>query len=217
MPGLISVRTEVFAVVNGIIIPGKNRITTDGEVYYTEMVAGSALTTDFGAATAGLHLGSSATTTTVSDTDVNSEIQAGRKALTSGYPTYADDDADNRGAGASVYSWLYEYNRENLVASGIIEGAIVDDLLSPTKALCHFLFGARFGITPDDSIKLFVNHTVSYTGAVLSSVVDGETSEIIDPDGVITHGAYDSAGALSASWESRFPSFHRRNSWTDVT
>lgn len=218
MRALISVvKTNVFAVVNGRVIPGKNRITTDGETYYTELVAGGALTTDFGAAAAGLHLGSSDTVTTAADTDVNSEISLGRKAVSSGYPKYDDDDDDNRGAGASVYTWLYEFAREELVASGIIEGAIVDDRVTSTKALCHFLFAARFGLTPHASVKIFINHTVVSAGAVLTSVADGETTEIIDPDGVIIDGAYDSAGALQASWATRFPPFHRRNSWTDVT
>jgi hypothetical protein len=210
MPGLISVRTNVFAVVNGLVIPGKNRITTDGITYYAELVAGGGFTTDFGATSAGLHLGSSDALTTVSDTDVNSEIEAGRKAVSSGYPTYSDADADNRGSGSGVYSWLYDYSREQMVASGIIEGAIVDNLTVATKALCHFVFGARFGLTPDDAIKIFVNHTVA-------TLADGETTEVYDPDGAITHGAYDSAGSLVSSWVSRFPPFHKRNSWTDVT
>lgn len=208
MPGLISVRSSVVAVLNGCIIPGKNLITTLGELYYAELVAGGGFTTDF--SDGGLHLGTSNTLTTVSDTDVNSELISARRVVASGYPRYDDDDDDNRGAGADVYTWLYEYSRETFVASGIIEGAIVDDLAAPTKALCHFLFGARFPVIAEDALKLFINHTVS-------TVTDGETAAVIDPDGVIDTVAVDSEGAVSATWESRFPPFHRRNSWTDVT
>ncbi len=216
MPGLVSVRSQVIALLNGKRIPGKNLITTDGETFYTEMVAGGALSIDFGATTAGLHLGTSKTATTVADIDVNAEITAGRKAISSGYPKYDDDDDDNDGAGASVYTWLYEFSAGLFITSGLVEAAIVDSLTTPTAALCHILFGARFGLSENDDFKIFLNHTVDYTGAVLNSVADGETLAVIDPAGVITTHVYDAAGASAQEWKSKFPPFHKRTSWTDA-
>jgi len=117
-----------------IYIPGKNIITDAGDQYYAEGAVGSPSWT-----VAGMRLGTGTTAPTKADTDVTTFLTGSGKAIDTGYPTTNDSDTDNTG--------------------GIAEGAIVDNLTTPTKALTHFLFSAPFDKTSNDTLKVIVNHT----------------------------------------------------------
>lgn len=160
----IAITGKVLAVLQhpasgeGIVIPGANIVTNDGDTYYAQSAAGEAPTDDFDGASAGLRLGDNATTPTKSDTDVTNFLAGTGHAVDGTYPQTDDADADNTGAGVDIVTWRYSYATGEGNANGIAEGAIVDDITTPTAALTHFLFAASFNKTSSDTLKVFVNH-----------------------------------------------------------
>lgn len=154
---------NILAIRDGLegrfLFPGANIVTNDGDKYYAQMAAGEAPTNDFDAAAAGLRMGSSGTAPTKADTDVTTFLAGTGLTIDATYERTADPDADNTGSGVDVITWRYSYGTSQGNATGIQEGAIVDNFTTPTKALTHFLFGASFNKTASDTLKVFVNHT----------------------------------------------------------
>lgn len=154
-------KNNVVAVLrkNNNLIPcikyGKNIVTDVGDVYYAQLSAGETPTPT---SWAGFRLGTSTTPVTKADTDVNTEDSEGRKAVDVGYPTTNDSDPDNTGSGGDIVTWRVSYIKSEAIINDIAEGAIVDNLTTPTVALAHWLFSSTFSKTADDTLKVFVNH-----------------------------------------------------------
>lgn len=142
-------------------IPGINIVTNDGDVYYAQSIAAETPTDDFDGGSSGLRLGSASTTPVKTNTDVGTFLSGTGHALDSGYEKTNDDDADNTGSGTDIVTWRYSYTTAQGNANGIAEGAIVDNITTPTAALTHFLFAASFNKTSSDTLKVFVNHTAN--------------------------------------------------------
>lgn len=142
-----------------LIIPGCNLITDDGDIYYAQKSVGETPTDDFTAG--GLRLGTSSTTPTKSDIDVTTFGTDGDIAESSGYPKTNDSDAANTGAGTDRVTWKFEYGVNDGNITGIKEGAIVDNLTTPTAALSHFLFASSFDKTSAASLTIYVNHRMN--------------------------------------------------------
>jgi hypothetical protein len=141
-----------------LVIPGLNIVTSAGDIYYAQMVAGETPTNDFDGASSGLRLGDDPTNPTKADTDVGNFLTGTGHALDGGYEKTDDDDTDNTGADTDVVTWRYSYLTSEGNAVGIVEGAIVDDRVTPTAALTHFEFASAFDKTSSDTLKIFVNH-----------------------------------------------------------
>ena len=137
-----------------IYIAGKNLVTDAGDQYYAESVVGTPSWT-----VGGMRLGTGTTAPTKTDTDVTTVLAGSEKAIDTGYPVTNDTDPDNTGAGVDVVTWRVSYGTAEANGTGIAEGAIVDDINTPTKALTHFLFSATFDKTSNDTLKVIVNHT----------------------------------------------------------
>lgn len=142
-----------------VLIPACNIVTTTGDRFYAEQACGQTPNVNYGAAGAGLRLGSSNTAPSKSSTDVTTFLSGTGKAIDAGYRKTNDDDADNTGAGTRIVSWRFSYSTSEGNQNGIQEGAIVNDRASPTSALTHFLFASSFNKTSSDTLKVFVNHT----------------------------------------------------------
>jgi len=134
-------------------IPGANIVTNDGDQYYAEAAVGSPSWS-----VAGLRLGTSNTAVAKTDTDVTTFLTGSGKAIDATYPKTNDADTDNTGAGVDIVTWTTSYTTSEGNGTGIQEGAIVDNITTPTKALCHFLFAASFDKTSSDTLKVIVNH-----------------------------------------------------------
>ena len=159
---LAILRSELLAAE--LVVPGINIVTNDGDVWYAQRGAGETVGDDFLHANAGLRLGNNNTAPTKSDTDVTAFLSGTAIARDSGYPKTDDDDARNvSDADVNVLTWRYSYGTSDGNASGIIEGAIVDNRTTPTAALTHFLFAEAFSKTTSDTLAVFVNHEL--TGA----------------------------------------------------
>jgi len=158
----ISVKGTVLAVIFNLdgsinrVVKGKNIVTNDGDLYYAQRGVEASVTDDFTAG--GIRLGSDNTAPTKTDTDVTSFITSASKAESSGYPKVNDTDANNTGSGTDIATWKFEFTAGDFTAAAVKEGAIVDNITTPTAALCHFLFAASFAITSSMALTVFVNH-----------------------------------------------------------
>lgn len=164
-PQQLAISGQVVAVLRDprlereLIVPGLNIVSNAGDLYYAQLGAGEAVTNDFAAG--GLRLGDSNTAPAKTNTDVTNFLAGTGHAVDATYPQTDDGDGDNSGAGTDVVSYRYSYTTAQGNANGIIEGAIVDSIVTPTAALTHFLFGAAFNKTSSDTLKVFVNHTMN--------------------------------------------------------
>jgi len=155
---------------------GSNIVTNDGDIYYAKKAAGETPATNenFIQGRAQLRTGTvtPAKTNTygyVSGTSAgglntsSGAIAASIKTLESAYPKTNDSDTDNSGRGVDAVSYKYYWNTSAFNATGILGGAIHDNA-SPadaTKLLTHWTFAASFSKTANDTLTLFVNHTMN--------------------------------------------------------
>lgn len=137
------------------LIPAANIVGDAGDIYYAQLAAAEATTETFNRmvmATAGTP-GKTATRSTFT------EVAASIKALDGGFPKTNDGDADNTGAGIDIATWLTSWTKGDFTEASITHGLIAGS--SPTSndpILTGFAFGATFGKTADDTLKVFVNH-----------------------------------------------------------
>jgi hypothetical protein len=144
-------------------IEGRNIVTNDGDKHYAQMICGETPDDDFDHADAGIRLGTGTTAVAKTDTDVTTFATGAAKALSASFPATDDSSTGNTGGGVDIVTWKYAFSAGDFTATGIAEGAIVDNRTTPTAALCHFLFAAAFDITSIDALTVYVNHT--FTGA----------------------------------------------------
>lgn len=160
----VAVTGQVLAVLRNpltgheLVVPGLNIVTNDGDTYYAQSAAAETPDDDFDGASAGLRLGDDNTAPTKTDTDVTNFLAGTGLDVDATYPQSDDQDANNTGAGVDILTWRYSYATGEGNAAGIIEGAIVDDIVTPTAALTHFLFAATFTKTSSDTLAVYVNH-----------------------------------------------------------
>ena len=152
---------------------GSNIVTNDGDIYYAKKAAGETPATNenFLQGRAELRTGTvtpAKTNTYGYETGTTAgglvtPVTASRKTLESGYPKTNDSDTDNSGRGVDAVSYKYYWNTSAFNATGILGGAIHDNA-SPadaTNLLTHWTFAASFSKTANDTLTLFVNHTMN--------------------------------------------------------
>jgi hypothetical protein len=154
--GICNVVSILRNVITGKerVIFGANIITNDGDQYYAEAAVGSPSVFTV----AGIRLGTGVDAPTKTDSDVKTFLAGSGKATKVTYPKSNDDDGDNTGKGVKVVTWTFEHGTSEGNGSNISEGAIVNSITVPTKALTHFLYGAPFSKTSSDTLKTIVNH-----------------------------------------------------------
>jgi len=133
----------------------KNIITSAGDDFYANRAAKNPADTF---TPTGVRLGLGTGSATKADTDVDTYL-AGSEMLTDlGYPKVDDPDSRNTGAGTDTLTWRYSWVAGAIIQTGISEGAIVDDIVTPTIALNHYYFLVPFDLTNVDALVLYVNH-----------------------------------------------------------
>ncbi len=153
-------RCNGFALLEG---PGKrqiiglaNIVTNDGDQYYAEAAVGAPSW-----AVAGMRLGTNGAAVAKADIDVGTFLAGSGKAVDATYPMTNDTDPDNTGAGIKIVSWRVSFATTEGNGNAIAELALVDNIVTPTKALTHALFAATFTKTSSDTLKVFVNHAMN--------------------------------------------------------
>ena len=139
-------------------IEGYNLITSAGDVHYAERATTETPAVDFQM----LQLSTVATPAPVKASahgDIASFIAGSSSIVVAGYPAAGDTDPDNSGSGAAVISWRFAYAKADF-NSGVTRGVITTTGGGQTNLLTYFIFAPTFTKTSDDTLVVFVNHTV---------------------------------------------------------
>lgn len=134
---------------------GSNIVTNSGDQHFASLAAAESEPFPV----SGSRLGTGTTTPVkAGTTDVTTFLAGSGLAVDATYPKTNDDDSDNStDASGDVVTYRMSYNAASFSGDDIAEMAMVNDVLSPTKALNHALFAATFNKTLSDTLKLIVN------------------------------------------------------------
>lgn len=149
----------------------KNIVTDAGDLYYAERGVKTAVPTNFTDGSGNfdaiveLYKGASAAPAKGNDrSDLATLVTGSGKAMSSGYPKVNDADADNSGAGADIITYLAEYLTTEANDTDIVDVCITNPSPGASEVLLqHAEFAAAFDKTANDTLKVFINH--SLTGA----------------------------------------------------
>ena len=150
---------NILAVLRGpegkLLIPGRNIVTNDGDLYYAQLGAEEVTTNAFGI----LELGSAGTPGKAAIRSGFTAIGSTQKAHDGTYPQTNDSDGDNTGAGVDIVTYLTSYTKADFSAASITHGWITN--VGPAAGeplLTGYAFGAAFAKTANDTLKVFTNH-----------------------------------------------------------
>ena len=144
---------------------GSNIVTDAGDIWYAQSAAGETPTNTFN----NMYLSSVAfSPTPVKGTDAGdlaSTISGSSKAVSATYPKTNDGDADNTGAGTDVVTHLFSYAKADFADSDI-EGVTIGTSSTTFGSGSDPILMARnespsFAKTSNDTLKVFVNHTMN--------------------------------------------------------
>ena len=152
------------------LFPAANLVTNDGDRFYARLIANEAPSP----ALNSLYLSPVAwdaghpQKATTSE-NLASVIAGGEKAVSTGYPQTADEDADNPDAGLNVVTWQFNYAKGDFSNPGIQSGAIAAAGIAvpawgaaPAQPiLTGFTIAPAINKTANDTLKLIVNHTMT--------------------------------------------------------
>jgi hypothetical protein len=174
--GLLSqvINTRIVAVLENkdtgrkITHITRNIVTDAGDLFYAQRAVGAATTnfTDGSNVFDGIiemYNGASASPAK-GNTRANlvGLVSGSAKALTAGYPKINDSDVDNTGAGVDVVTYAVSYSKVEANASNIADIIITNPSPGASEPLMmHAEFGTPFTKTSNDTLKVFVNHTLN--------------------------------------------------------
>jgi hypothetical protein len=153
---------NVLAVLNRPtgkwLIPAANIVTDAGDIFYAQQGANETPTNVF-----GIHeLASAGTPGKSANRSAFTFIANTQKAHTATYPKTNDGDADNTGAGTDVVSYLASYGKADFNHAAVSHGMITNTSPGASEPLLTgYAFSAPFEKTADDTLKVFVNHTMT--------------------------------------------------------
>lgn len=131
---------------DNVIIPGAIFVTWAGKAYYEERPR-----IDTFVSGGGLRLGTDDTSITKCDADVLDFLPGSERPLEVNFPEIS----------RAACTWVYDYG-QGFSFRGIVEGAIVNDLANPTRALTRFVFNERFNKLKMDTLRIEVRHWIAH-------------------------------------------------------
>jgi hypothetical protein len=145
----------------------KNIVTDDGDVYYAQRASGTTPTNFWtSGAFDGLMFLSQATTPPAKNQTyaaLSSIQNTGGTAMISGYPKSNDSDTDNSGRGTKVVTYACSFST-GTTYTNVADVAIAKAGASGTSPiLMRALFSSTFTKATTDTLKVFVNHTMTGT------------------------------------------------------
>jgi len=133
----------------------KNIITTAGDGFYANRAAKNPADTF---TPTGIRLGTGVGAASKASVDVDLFLAGSQLVTDIGYPRIDDPDTRNTAGAVDTLTWRYSWVAGAIIQTGISEGAIVDDIDTPTVALNHFYFTVPFDLTNVDALVLYINH-----------------------------------------------------------
>ena len=89
-------------------------------------------------------------------------VTGSAQAMDSGYPKVNDTDTDNTGAGTDIITYRVSYAKGDANATGIADVILTNPSPGASEALImHAEFSPTFDKTSNDTLKVFVNHTMN--------------------------------------------------------
>lgn len=144
----------------------KNIVTNDGDLYYAQRGV-NATPTNFtsGATFDGimeLYNGASgAPGKAVDRSNMAGLVSGSAKAMDGTYPLVNDADGDNTGAGADVITYRVSYTTGEANASNIADVIITNPTPGASEPILMQAEFTPFTKTASDTLKVFVNHTIT--------------------------------------------------------
>lgn len=144
-----------------VCIPARNIVTTAGSTWYCQKTTAESPTNAFGiheAQTGGTPGG------TANRSNFTGHVTASQKAHYSGYPKRNDTgiSADNAGGGATVVTFAVDYATGDFTQTAISHWIITNTSPGASEPiLTGFAFGAPFDKTATDTLRIYINHTLS--------------------------------------------------------
>ena len=184
LPSEIDPKNNIFAILENRKTGkkrfwyGANLVTNDGDIYYAKRGAdasGDQPATNENFKQGKCILQNPTSTPPLAKDDTWEEINTGSTttgnpiaasidALESGFPKANDLSADNDGKNPDAVTYKYYWDTTNNW-TGIFGGCIVDQvygsLVNASKLLTHWAFAAAFAKTDNDTLTLYVNHTMN--------------------------------------------------------
>ncbi len=172
---VIPIHENVLAILDSAelgkrLITAGNLVGDFGDIFYAQSAAGEAVTNNFNTG----YL--SSVTWTVIAKDIDSDDLAnitlatgtGEKTVEATYPKTNDGDADNTGAGTDIVTHLFSYTKGDFDDPSVAAGAI--SLAANVTwggsggndpVMTGYDFASVFEKTANDTLKVFVNHTMN--------------------------------------------------------
>lgn len=89
-------------------------------------------------------------------------VSGSAKAMTATYPKINDSDVDNTGAGVDIVTYSVSYSKVEANATNIADIIITNPSPGASEPLLmHAEFAAPFTKTSNDTLKVFINHTLN--------------------------------------------------------
>ncbi len=165
---LVPRHKNVLIVLNGPrgrrLYATKNIVTNAGDVYYAEVGSQDSPTNAFAELSLSTVDFSPAPAKASDAGDLASVIAGATSAMDANYPQANDQDADNTGAGTDITTWLASYTGAAFNDATIEDGCIHvtgATFGSGTDPLLTAFSLTSFAKTSDDTLKVFVNHTMN--------------------------------------------------------
>ncbi len=172
---IIPIHENVLAILDSEelgkrLITAGNLVGDAGDIWYAQSAAGEAPTNTFNTGYLSTQIWTSITKAIDSDDIPDMDVAAGtgEKTVEATYPKTADADADNTGSGPDVVSHLFSYTKAAFNDPSVAAGAI--SLAANTTwgvaggndpVLNGYDFASVFEKTANDTLKVFVNHTMN--------------------------------------------------------
>lgn len=139
-----------------------NLITSAGAIWYAQKATGETPTNTFIQMRVGTGNGGAwGAASTYSN--LTGPISGSAKNVDATYPMRNDSDSANTGSGVNVISWRWSYTSADFTSGTAVTDGVIT-IASPSAGsalLTGFTFGTSFTLATGESIKIFVNHTLT--------------------------------------------------------
>lgn len=141
----------------GILIPGANIVTDDGDTFYAQSMADGG---ESPVQTFTTHeLGTAGTPGKAANRSNFTQIGSTQKLNSAGYAKTNDGDSDNTGSGVDINTHLASYAKADFNDTAITHGWITNPTPGASEVLLTgYAFSGSFPKTANDTLKVFVNH-----------------------------------------------------------
>jgi hypothetical protein len=144
------------------IIPAKNIVTDAGAIWYAQKATGETVTNNFTNMVVGTGNGGAWGASSVYS-NLTGAIGGSNKGADATYPKRNDGDAANTGAGTKVMTWRWSYTSSDFTSASAVTDAVITIAapIAGSALLTGFTFGSNFTLAAGESVKIFVNHTLT--------------------------------------------------------